>query len=79
MLPTTAGRAIRDLLTPRGGKLEKSRTKMTFNIEDPLWSSWGREELIREIIPVVFKGSKAIIVAQRRNLSHLGLVCYDRS
>lgn len=77
-LPATAERVIHNLLTPREGVPERSGTKVTFNIEDPLWSSRDREELVQEICPAIVAESKGVVVVQRRNLGRVG-VCYDQS
>ena len=67
-----------NLLTRKAGVQETSRRKVTFNIEDPLWSSRDRDELIREICPVILEESEAVVVVQRRNSGRVG-VCYDQS
>lgn len=74
-LPATAGRVTHNL---KAGVSETSKRKVTFNIEDPLWSSRDRDELIREICPVILEESEAVVVVQRRNSGRVG-VCYDQS
>ena len=77
-LPATAGRVTHNLLTRKVGEPETSKRKVTFNIEDPLWSSRNRDELVREICPVILEESEAVVVVQRRNSGRVG-VCYDQS
>ena len=77
-LPATAGSITHNLLTRKDGVPETTRRKVTFNIEDPLWSSRNRDELIREICPVILEESEAVVVVQRRNSGRVG-VCYDQS
>ena len=51
---------------------------MTFYIEDPLWGSRDREQLVREVCPTILEESEAVAVLQRRNLGRVG-VCHDQS
>lgn len=74
-LPATAGRVTHNL---KVGVPETSKRKVTFNIEDPLWSSRDRDELVREISPVILEESESVVVVQRRNSGRVG-VCYDQS
>ena len=77
-LPATAGSVTHNLLTRKVGVPETGRRKVTFNIEDPLWSSRDRDELVREICPMILEESEAVVVVQRRNSGRVG-VCYDQS
>ena len=54
------------------------RTKVTFHIEDPLWSSRDQEQLVREVCPTTLEEFEAVAVLQRRNLGRVG-VCHDQS
>jgi len=77
---TTAEKVAHNLLTRRNGVPGAcgTRTKVTFNIEDPLWSSCDRKQLVREVCPNILEGSEVVAVLQRSNLGQVG-VCHDRS
>lgn len=77
-LSATAERVTHNLRTRKGNVQGTGGTKVTFNIEDPLWSSRDQEELVREICPAILEESVAVEVIQRRNLGRVG-VCYDQS
>jgi len=49
-----------------------------FHIEDPLWSSRDREQLVLEVCPTILEESETVVVLQRRNLGRVG-VCHDQS
>ena len=55
-----------------------TRTKVTFHIEDLLWSSRDREQLVREVCPNILEESEAVAVLQRRNSGRVR-VCHDQS
>lgn len=55
-----------------------TRTKVKFHIEDPLWSSRDREQLVLEVCPTILEESETVVVLQRRNLGRVG-VCHDQS
>lgn len=54
----------------------RRRAKVTFHIEDPLWSGRDQEQLVREICPTVLGESEDVMVVQRRNLGWVG-ACHD--
>ena len=81
ILSTTAEQAAHNLLTSRNEVASDAggtRTRVTFHIEDPLWSSRNREQFVREICPAILEESEAVVVMQRRNLAWVG-VCHDQS
>lgn len=80
ILSTTAEKVAHNLLTQRNGVPDRTgtRTKVTFHIEDPLWSSRDREQLVREISPTILEESEVVAVVQKRNLSWAG-ACHDQS
>ena len=80
MLSETAEKVAHNLVIRRNGPSDTRRTraKVTFQIEDPLWSSRDRDQLVREIRPTILEESEAIVVVQRRNLGWVG-VCHDQS
>lgn len=57
--------------------VETRRPRIAFNIEDPLWSSRDRDELVREICPVILQESETVVVVQKRRLGRVG-VCPDQ-
>jgi len=75
MLSATAEEVAHNLLVLRNGVsgANGTRAKVTFNIEDPLWSSRDREQLVREICPVVLEESEVVTVVQKRHLGWVGV------
>jgi len=80
ILSATAEKVTDSLLARRDGipNASETRTKVTFNIEDPLWSSRDRDQLVREICPVILEESEGVVIVQKRNLAWVG-VCHDQS
>jgi hypothetical protein len=83
ILSTTAERVTSNFsnLLARGNRTlgaNTTRVKATFNIEDPLWSSRNREELVQVICPAILEESEVVVVAQKRNLGW-GSVCHDQA
>lgn len=80
ILSETAEKVTHNILIPKNGLPDTrgTRAKVTFQIEDPLWGSRDRDQLVREFCPTILEESEAVVVVQRRNLAWVG-VCHDQS